>query len=65
MVVSTPTPRRIQQVIPLDLYSPGLLGPAAAGLPDGNVFELKFDRRCRSNLAVDVPAGESVYYTIR
>lgn len=65
LIVYNPTASRIQQVITLDLYYTGLIGPAVASHPDGSVFELPFDRRCRSTLAADVPPGESVYYTIR
>ena len=41
------------------------VGPAAATHPEGYTFKLPFDRRCRSSLAVEVPPGEMVYYTIR
>lgn len=65
LIVYNPTPRRIEQVIPLDLYYTGLVGPVAATDPDGNVYQLTFDRRCRTALSVDVPPGRAMYYTIR
>lgn len=65
LMVFNPTPRRIEKVIPIDLYYTGLIGPAAATDQDGNVYQLTFDRRNRSAVAVDVPPGKSVYYTIR
>ena len=65
LLVYNPTSRPIRKVIPLDLYYTGSVGPAAATHPDGHVFKLPFDRRSRSSLEVDVPPGESLYYTIR
>jgi hypothetical protein len=65
LLVYNPTSRPIQKIIPLDLYYTGSVGPAAATHPEGYTFKLPFDRRCRSSLAVEVPPGEMVYYTIR
>lgn len=65
LMVYNPTSEPLQKVIPLNLYYTGLTGPAAAADKQGNVFELRFDRRCHSAIAVDVPAGESVWFTIR
>lgn len=65
LIVHNPTSDERTKVIPLNLYYTGLVGPAVATHPEGHTYELKFDRRCRSNLGVTVPPGESVWFTIR
>jgi hypothetical protein len=65
LMVYNPTATPLQQVIPLNLYYTGLTDKAAVMDQDGSVYELRLDRRCHSALAVDVPAGECRWFTIR
>lgn len=65
LVVYNPTNETQKRVIPLNLYYTGLAGPVAATDPQGNVYELKLDRRSRTALEVEVPAGGSTWFTLR
>lgn len=65
LLVYNPTSEPLKKVIPLNLYYTGLVGPVAATNKQGNVYELRLDRRCHSAIEVEVPAGESVWFTMR
>ena len=65
LIVYNPTDQPIRQVIPLNLYYTGILGPAVGSDRTGSLYELRMDRRGRSALQVEVPAGDATWYTIR
>ena len=65
LVVFNPTSKRVQKVLPLNLYYTGLVTQAVAMDQDGNAYALQLDARARSAIAVDVPPGESRWFAIR
>jgi hypothetical protein len=65
LIVYNPTKQSLRRVIELNLYYTGLVGSGVAMHQSGDVYDLALDRRCRSTLSVEVPAGESAWFTIR
>jgi hypothetical protein len=65
LVVHNPTTVHRTQEIPLDLYFAGLVDHAVARGADELGIPLVLDRFARTRLLVQVPAGGSVWYTLR
>lgn len=65
LVVWNPTAVARQTSIPLDLYHAGLVDRARAVGDDGRERALALDRRSRTQLDVQVPAGGTAWFTLR
>ena len=65
LVVYNPTDGARSKVIPLSLYYSGLQQLAVATNEDGTTYQLALDRRERTELLVEVPAGGWQWFAIR
>lgn len=65
LVVFNPTQGPLQRTLPLDLYFAGLVDVARGQDDAGRPFERRLDRRGRTTLDVEVPAGGMRWFTFR